>query len=112
MTDLLTYQTGSGGDLVLRGNDLVGVNGYENSTYLSMFGGADWWGNFMVPDANKFQSKTEDILKITPLSSAGRVIIENTIKRDLAFLTNIPNTTFTDHIHIIQHHPFRSGSGV
>lgn len=91
MTDLLIFESGNGGELVLRGNDLASVNGYENSTYLAMFSG-NWWGNYLVP-GNPFQSKTENVLNTTPLTSAGRQAIENAIKTDLKYLSNIPGTT-------------------
>jgi hypothetical protein len=93
MTDLLIYETGGGGDLLQRGNDLVSVNGYENSTYLSMFGGGSWWGNFLTP--NKFLSKTERVLLVTPLTSAGRITIENAVNDDIDFLKKIPDTKYT-----------------
>lgn len=94
MTDLLIYETGNGGDLKLRGADLVSVNGYENVTYLAMFGGASWWGNYMQP-SRPFQSQTETVLETTALNSAGRLAVEEAVKNDLAFLTEIPGTTFT-----------------
>lgn len=93
--DLLIYETGGGGDLIIQGNDLAQVQGYENAPYLSMFGGNDWWGNYLLPPPNQFSSKTEQILNSTPLSSAGRIIIENAIKSDLSFLNNIQGTTWS-----------------
>jgi hypothetical protein len=92
MTDLLIYETGAGGDLKLRGNDFATVNGYENAPYMSMFGGNGYWGNYMFPN-NPFNSQTEPVLQNTPLTSAGRVAIEQAMANDLKFLENIPGTT-------------------
>lgn len=94
MTDLLIYETGMGGDLLLRGNDLVGVAGYENAPYLAMFGGSDWCGNFLIPN-NPFNSQTETVLRNVNLNSAGRVAVEEAIKADLSFLNDIPGTKWS-----------------
>jgi hypothetical protein len=93
-TDVLIYETGNGGDLKLRGNDLATVEGYENAPYLSMFGGNRWWGNYLVPD-NPFAAKTEEALRTNALTSAGRIAIEDAVKEDLKFLNDIPDTVYT-----------------
>lgn len=97
---------GNGGDLQMVGNDLAVVRGIENMPYLGMFGGNveqvtknkvdevesfDWWGNNLLMPANQsiqFNSITEKALNSTPLTSSGRVIIENAIKKDLQFLAD------------------------
>lgn len=94
MIDLLIWETGNGGDLLQRGNDIVSVSGYENAPYLAMFGGSSWWGNYLVPD-NQFLSRTEEVLRNTVLNSAGRIAVENAIGQDLAFLRDIAGTTFS-----------------
>jgi hypothetical protein len=43
MTDILIFETGNGGDMMLRNNDIVTVEGYENQPYLAMFGGNGSW---------------------------------------------------------------------
>lgn len=101
MTDILIYESGNGGDILLRGEDLVKVNGYENAPYLAMFGGSDWWGNYLIPD-KPFNAKTENVLKSTPLTSNGRILIENAIREDLTFLNNIVGTTATWKVAIAQ----------
>ncbi len=95
---------GNGGDLRLVGNDLAVVNGIENMVYLAMFGGnvaqsttpvpvadsKDYWGNNLLMQNDpsiQFNSETERALNNTPLTSSGRVIIENAIKKDLEFLS-------------------------
>ncbi len=104
---------GNGGDLQLVGNDLALVFGVENMPYLGMFGGNveestvnnvvrlqsfDWWGNNLLMPNNQsiqFNSVVERTLNNTPLTSAGRVIIENAIKTDLAFLSPLATITVT-----------------
>lgn len=94
ITDLLIYETGNGGDLLLRGNDLVGVTGYESAVYLAMFGGdSTWWGNKVVT-GKKFSSLTEAALRENVLNSKGRMNIENAVTEDLKFLSDIPGTTY------------------
>jgi hypothetical protein len=104
---------GNGGDLQLLGNDFALVYGNENQIYLALFGGNieqstnepspipgqnfDYWGNKLfhgnIP-GRQFNSKTERTLNNTPLNSAGRVKIENAVKDDLKFLTDL-GATFT-----------------
>jgi len=91
MADLLIRETGNGGDLVLRGNDLAMVSGAENMPYLSMFGGSDWWGNALLLGESidlQFNSESEKAINEMSLNSAGRVFLENAIQRDLASLKN------------------------
>lgn len=96
---------GNGGDFVRKTKDLLVIYGLENMPYLAMFGGNkeastpilrleqeqafDWFGNSLLLDNQKVQlnSETERILDKTPLTSSGRQIIENTVKKDLAFMT-------------------------
>jgi hypothetical protein len=105
--DLAVIETGNGGDIQLEGNDLALVFGIENMPYLGMFGGnplqstnntvteeqsLDWWGNSLFmpsSQSNQFNSTVERIINTTPLTSAGRIVIENAIKDDLDFLTQI-----------------------
>jgi hypothetical protein len=95
MTDLLFYETGDGGDLLLRAGDLVSVFGVENVPYLSMFSGTDWWGNYLLPETQQVKSKTEVVLRTTPLTSAGRMKILDAVNSDLSVLSEIPGTKWT-----------------
>lgn len=102
MADLLVKETGNGGDLLLKGNDLAMVDGAENMPYLAMFGGQEgnneWWGRVLLPDQADVQFKSETNIVYTgvALNSAGRLAIEQAINRDLNFLkTSIPGTTIT-----------------
>lgn len=105
--DFALLETGNGGDLLLQGSDLVVVEGIQNMPYLAMFGGNieqdtknkvteeqsfDWWGNNLLMPNNQsiqFNSITERVINNTPLTSQGRVTIENAIKTDLKFLQDL-----------------------
>jgi hypothetical protein len=105
--DLSIVETGNGGDLRHTGIDFAVVNGIENMPYLAMFGGNpipdpqneleksqnfDWWANnLLMPSDSVIQmiSITERTLNTTPLTSSGRVTIENAIKKDLEFLSPV-----------------------
>lgn len=103
--DLQIAETLNGGDLRLKGNDLSAILGFQNMPYLALFGGNlesdtpvkrlpteqdfSFWGNALFhpqQPAAQFNSRTERTLKQTPLTSAGRLIIEEAIKKDLEFM--------------------------
>lgn len=104
--DVAIVETGNGGDLQLLGNDLELVFGYENNPYLAMFGGNieqstenkevnlqsfDWWANALLMPSNQsiqMNSIVERTINSTPLTSSGRVLIENAIKKDLEFMSD------------------------
>lgn len=101
----ITEADGNGGDIVLVGNDLAMVFGIENMPYLGMFGGNpgyvtknkvqeeqsfDWWGNNLLMPGDQslqFNSLTEMMLRSVALNSSGRIQIEESIKKDLEFLS-------------------------
>lgn len=101
--DLALIETNNGGDLQLIGNDLAVVLGIENMIYIALFGGNieqstepnvvlpqsfDFWGNnlFLKDDPGTwFNSQFERTLNSTPLTSNGRVLLENAAKEDLSF---------------------------
>lgn len=105
--DLSIVESGNGGELQLVGNDLAVVNGLENMPYLGMFGGSidqvtksniteerslDYWANNLLMANNpsiQLNSLTERILNTVNLTSSGRQLIENTIKEDLKFLSDL-----------------------
>ena len=88
MNDIELYEGGNGGELRLNGNDLNWVDGISNMPYMSCFGGNDWWGNDLLDEGRgiRFTAETEDIINSTPLSSNGRLKIEQAIIRDLQYL--------------------------
>lgn len=111
--DLQLIETGNGGDNLKNGNDLALIYGWENMPYIAMFGHrggvtktsysnnefrGDWWGNSLLhpqDPAVQINSLTEDALHNTPLTSAGRLLIEEAIKADLAFMQPFAEVTVT-----------------
>jgi phage gp46-like protein len=94
--------TANGGDAIQKGSDLAMVFSLENMPLLALFGGnveADtptrraanqhdrsfWANNLLWPNnpSLQFNSLTERALLTTPLTSAGRLLIESAIKKDL-----------------------------
>lgn len=120
--DIAVMETGSGGDFTLNGNDLAVFKSIEGAGYMAMFGGNteadtnprrvfgdeafDWWGNSIFLSALplcQMNSLTEWTLNKTPLTSAGRAVIENAIKKDWAFLGDVQVTVVivsTDRINV------------
>ena len=104
MYDLAFIETGNDGDLQLSGNDFAYVQGIDNMPYLASFGGNpgfvtkskieteqsfDFWGNYLFHQDKpelQFNSLVEKKLQDVALNSSGRIDIENTFKKDLAFL--------------------------
>lgn len=88
MNDIELYEGGNGGELRINGNDLNWVDGITNMPYMSCFGGNNWWGNSLLDEGRgiRFTAETEDIINSTPLSSNGRLKIEQAIIRDLEYL--------------------------
>lgn len=113
--DLEVVNTGNGGDLFKIGNDLSMVESFENMPYLALFGGNrqstptvrettqqafDWWGNSLFPNQPSIQinSLTEWSILSTPLTSAGRLIIEQAISADLEFMREFAIITIATRI--------------
>jgi hypothetical protein len=101
--DIEIVETGNGGDALLKGADLSLISGFENFPYLALFGGNteastpqkrlesaqafDYWGNAFLPtETLRFNSETEKALHDIPLTSSGRLLIEQAIKNDLLFM--------------------------
>lgn len=108
--DIKIYETGNGGDINVLGNDLESVYSFENMPYLGMFGGNveqstsqvgeddeqrfDYWGNaFLIDAASQFNSLTERGLIRTPITSEGRILIENLVREDLKFMEDFAVVT-------------------
>lgn len=102
--DVQVIETGNGGDLNIKGSDLAMVFSFENMPYLALFGGNkesstrprleseqafDYWANsilFVSDPSIQFNSETERALETIPLTSSGRLQIEEAIKKDLEFM--------------------------
>lgn len=100
---LIVEYKGNGGDAVFTGKDLMVIDSFENMVYLALFGGCveqdtprqrpagvqdfSYWGNSLESNSDvHFNSLTERTLNTTPLTSAGRISIENAIRADLRFM--------------------------
>lgn len=97
--DVLLVETGTGGDFVLKNNDLAPSYSIENLIPLYLFGGNieqntepgdseniqnfDWWGNAIEED-EIYNSDFERQLKLGVLSSAGVQALVSAAERDLA----------------------------
>ena len=109
MSDLKLIETFDGGDLVLNGNDLQVIDGFQNMIYLALFGGNieqstkefdedeerfDYWANDLLmldsPDI-QYNSETEKTLNEVALNSRGRLLIEQSVKKDLEFMQDFGN---------------------
>jgi hypothetical protein len=102
--DILLNQTANGSDWVLKGTDIVIIHGFQNMPLFGLFGGNiesntkefkdgeqrfDWWGNnlFMPNDSSiQFNSDTERLINQVALTSSSRLLIEQAVKSDLAFM--------------------------
>lgn len=108
MTDLALHETGNGGDIEIRGNDVDTTGSIFNLIYMGLFGGnpaasttgeeleteqrQDWWANgLLFQDEPNIQmnSTLEQVLKEVALNSSGRLKIEEAVKSDLKFLDEI-----------------------
>lgn len=110
--DLEVVETRNGGDIIKNPKDLSVIRGLENMSYLGMFGGniesstpqtrrpnsqaSDYWGNSIF-DANdpdrQFNSETERALMTIPLTSFGRVKIEQAVIKDHQFMKAFANVS-------------------
>ena len=103
--DLELVEQGDGGELVKTTNDLSVIFGFENMVYLALFGGNveastpvqrivteqafDWWANNLLMQGDssiQFNSETERALNTIPLTSSGRVLIQQAVENDLTFM--------------------------
>lgn len=100
--DLELVETKNGGDVIKKTKDLSVIFGFENMPYLCTFGGNveastpitrleseerfDYWANelLMANESDiQFNSETERTLRTVAINSAGRVKIEQAIRKDL-----------------------------
>lgn len=112
MIDINIHETGDGGDLSLKGNDLSKTSSLFNMVYLALFGGNveastlgnelvteqrfDWWANQVLFDEQpniQFNSLTERTLRETTVNSSGRIDIENAVQADLEFMSDFAETS-------------------
>lgn len=108
--DLKLVETLNGGDLVKKPKDLSVIRGLQNMPYLALFGGNveastptkriesqqafDWWGNSLLmpqDQSTQFNSQTERVLHSVALNSAGRLLVEQAVIKDLQFMRPFAN---------------------
>lgn len=112
--DLQIVENGDGGELIKKANDLSVINGFQNMIYLGMFGGNvrqstpaisisteqnfDYWGNNLLDpgdDSVQFNSQTERALNTIPLTSSGRVLIQQAVENDLKSMQEFATVVIT-----------------
>lgn len=111
--DIKLNETGDGGDIVLNGNDIEVIHGFQNMPYIGMFGGQlkeattnkrvqlqvfDYWGNKLFEPSNKkawFNARLENLLDNIELTSRTIPVIQNQIYSDLDFMTEFSNLEVT-----------------
>lgn len=103
--DLKLRENYDGGELVKTTKDFEVIYGFGNMPYIALFGGnveastpvdrvpseqnVDWFGNELLmrdEPGLQFNSETERTLNKTPLTSAGREIIQQAVFQDLRFM--------------------------
>lgn len=108
--DLLLYESGDGGQISIKNNDLQLNEVLYNQFYLALFGGnyeksttgneiageirSDYWANSLIfpTEPNKqYNSTTERVLNEVVLNSEGRLKIEQSVNNDLNYLKNVVN---------------------
>ena len=119
--DILLYETGSGGDFSIQGNDIQLSETLFQNIYISLFGGnieasttgseiegevrSDYWGNQLFQANSKpkqFNSVTESLLSNVVLNSGGRLSIQRAVEQDLEHLSNI--VQFSVAVNIVSTH--------
>jgi phage gp46-like protein len=112
--DLMIYESGNGGDLLLKGGDVQTTEAIYNGVYLAHFGGnveasttgdeqegvdrLDWWGNQFLDEQAQMNSELERAINSVALTSGGRVTLEKAAKKDIDYLSDIAETTVTAEI--------------
>lgn len=111
-TDIVLYETGSGGDFSILNNDLLMGETLYQQIYLALFGGNpqastkqsylitedrfDYWGNSLIwkdVKTKQFNSETERTLLTTTINSSGRLTIIQAISQDLQYLKSVVDLT-------------------
>jgi len=106
--DILLYETGNGGDILILNNDISLCETLYQQAYLMLFGGNveanttgseiegqqrdDWWANSLLFGNRKdkqYNSNTERVLDNVVLNTSGRIDIIRAVKTDLNSLKNI-----------------------
>lgn len=108
MKDFSIYESSNGGELLLINDDVNLADTLLQVVYIALFGGNveaetlgnekpnqirnDWWANdllFSDFKERQMNSLTERTLREVPLSSSGRIQIQNSVQEDLRFLQSV-----------------------
>lgn len=109
-TDLVVYESGDGGDLILNDvSDVETSDSFYTSIYLALFGGNieasttndevqpeqrfDFWGNDFLDINSQFNSYTERAINKNALDTKGIKAIESAVKKDVEFLSIVGKVT-------------------
>jgi phage gp46-like protein len=100
--DLALDISPDGADLVIDG-DLKTDAGMAEAVFLSLFGGSaderEWWGNLLAEnDEQKLVSRTQNLLRSLPITSANVTKIHDAVAADLQWITG--ETGFADELTI------------
>lgn len=84
----MIYESGDGGEMKLKNDDLETVSSITNSFYLALFSSktSDWLGNAELMKYNPFSSQFEKTLDSVSLTSSGLKQLEQAALEDLNFL--------------------------
>lgn len=98
----MLYESGSGGEMALKNEDIEVIHGLTNQVYLALFGGnieqstsedldllsirQDYWGNKYLESEFQFNSTLEATLRTTALNINGLSIIKSAVEKDLQYL--------------------------
>lgn len=104
-TDILLYETGSGGDFAIVNNDLLMGESLYQQIMLALFGGNieastkqfyletedrfDYWGNNLIwkdVKTKQFNSETERTIRSIALNSSGRLALIQAVEQDLSYM--------------------------
>lgn len=107
-TDILLYETGSGGDFAIVNNDLLMGESLYQQIMLALFGGNiqastkqfyleteerfDYWGNSLIwkdVKTKQFNSETERTIQTIALNSSGRLTLIQAVEQDLNYLKSV-----------------------
>ena len=81
------YPTGDGLDIDVTGGQPDMDEGLENAIALSLFGGAEWWGNAVSADDEKITGRLEEIMARS-LTTRTMQDAEEAVNTALAWMTS------------------------
>ena|SRR5690606_23129134 len=100
--DLKLTASPDGGDIEIVNGQITLDEGPETAIYLSLFGGnhddsgdesddaKQWWGNLATDvDAEKYRSRTQQVLRGLPATSANLVVVRNAATADLEWMRGV-----------------------